>query len=144
MYLFSKLIKFDRCLKIFGNIISISDTFIADGKTRIGPVDSGCGLYTSPGSPIGFASQSFNCSWNGGSFGGRGGVGVSASSHGSLAQSFDCLRNSFEFMTEYGDPMMPVEGGATGTAYYNASVTKRLNLSLGERRHCPRSHILGV
>lgn len=39
--------------------------------------NSGCQDYTTPGSPHDFISHSFDCGLNAGSFGGKGGIGVS-------------------------------------------------------------------
>lgn len=107
------MITFDRCPKVFGNIIAISDLLIAKGGTTIGTLESGCGSNDSPGSPLSFASQSFNCTPNGGSYGGRGGIGVSTG--GDFNQTLDCIRNSYPLMREYGDPLKPLISGATGS-----------------------------
>jgi hypothetical protein len=110
---FSPIIEFDRCEKVFGNILSVSDTFSVYNDTKIGTMNSGCQPNESPGSPILFISQSFECGLNGGSYGGRGGIGLG----GNVSNTIQCIQNSFSRMASYGDPFKPIHSGSTGSPF---------------------------
>jgi hypothetical protein len=63
-----------------------------------------------PGSPNVFMSHSFSCGLNAGTYGGRGGVGISLD----FEQSLKCLKNSMGRMNIYGDPFLPLISGSKG------------------------------
>ena len=99
---------------INGNILIVSDELsILDG-TVIDTLASGCGFNGSPGTPILFASQSYSCGLNGGSYGGRGGVGINTVQ---IQQNLDCLKQSYSKMRVYGYPWNPSGSGATGSSF---------------------------
>jgi len=117
---FSPEIEFERCPKVYGNIVVVSDSLSVLNNSRIGTIDSGCGFNGSPGTPILFLSQSFECGLNGGSYGGRGGIGIG----NNISASLECIRNSFSRMSSYGDPFNPIGSGATGSPFnYNKKVS---------------------
>lgn len=91
----------------------IADHLDIENQGQIDSLKAGCGFNQAPGSPPLFVSQSFSCGLNGGSYGGRGGIGINSNS----SDNEFCIKNSIPRMTVYGDPLSPLGSGATGSAF---------------------------
>jgi hypothetical protein len=119
--IFSEKIVIKNCQNIFGNVIFVADTIQIKGKSAISSVTAGCNVGDNLGSPGLVVNSQENCGLNGGSYGGRGGTGLSKIDvmKGVFNQTVNCIINSVNKMTTYGDPMNPIDSGSTGSQYFD-------------------------
>lgn len=115
----SKIITVKSRSQISGNVILISDEVFLLDEGQIDSLKVGCKLNEEIGSPSLFVSQSFSCGLNGGSYGGRGGVGINEASvgQGNSSHNAECIKHSYTRMESYGDPLVPLHSGSTGSAF---------------------------
>lgn len=99
---------------IKGNVILLADYLNITSESMISSQNSGCTFSNNTiGTPNLFVSHSFNCGLNAGSYGGRGGIGISDN----FNDTFECIKNGFSRMTVYGDPLLAVSSGSTGSPF---------------------------
>ena len=97
-----------------GNIAIVSNDLRIDSVSTVVSQNAGCNFFGDiKGIPSLFVSHSFSCGLNAGSYGGRGGIGISDTKDDSL----ECIKNAFARMTVYGEPLLPMSSGSTGSPY---------------------------
>lgn len=97
-----------------GNIAIVSNDLRIDSVSTVVSQNAGCNFFGDiKGIPSLFVSHSFSCGLNAGSYGGRGGIGISDTKDDTL----ECIKNAFARMTVYGNPLLPMSSGSTGSPY---------------------------
>jgi hypothetical protein len=97
-----------------GNTVILSNDVTIQKESTISTYNSGCSFTGDIiGSPSLFVSHSFNCGLNAGSFGGRGGVGISDNEK----DTQECIKNGYSRMSVYGEPLLATGSGSPGSPF---------------------------
>lgn len=108
-----------------GNVVMVGNGVYIAKDSVISSQTAGCTFNGDiPGMPSLFVSHSFSCGLGGGSFGGRGGVGISDNRDDTI----ECIKNAYSRMSVYGFPLLTGASGSPGSPY---SVTDRPGTSPG-------------
>ena len=95
-------------------MVLLANELIIEKESMISSQNCGCSFFgDTPGTPSLFVSHSFSCGLNAGSYGGRGGIGISENYNDSL----ECIKNGFSRMTVYGQPLLAASSGSTGSPF---------------------------
>lgn len=94
----------------------MSDSIIITGNSNISSNNAGCQPGVNLGSPGLVVGQGEDCGLNGGSYGGRGGIGLSSSDFENkrFNKTESCILNSVYKMKSYGSPLFPDQSGSSG------------------------------
>jgi hypothetical protein len=108
-----------------GNTILLANDIKIQKESTVSSYNSGCTFSADIiGSPSLFVSHSFDCGLNAGSFGGRGGIGISEEA----ADTLECIKNGYSRMSVYGEPLLATSSGSPGSPY---SIQDKLTIAPG-------------
>lgn len=127
-----------------GNVVLVANEASINDQSTVSSQSAGCNFFGEiAGTPSLFVSHSFSCGLNAGSYGGRGGIGVAKSANDTL----ECIKNGYARMAVYGNPLLAVASGATGSPFSiqekNGSSPGAIAVIAGEFNLSKDSKILG-
>lgn len=105
--------------KVMSNAVIVANEVQITNKSKIMSDGSGNSPKIGQGIPTIYISHSFECGLNAGSYGGRGGIGISLkgmSSRNGAIESLNCIKNSISKMSQYGSPNKPFHSGSQGNS----------------------------